>query len=596
VSFLVSKDGQELGPWTADQLNAQLAGGMLEPTDLGWTEGFEEWVPLNQIAGLVMPGTQMAPSTATVSMAAAPDEVPGLVIAGEAAPARRGRRMWVVASVLLAVGGLGAYQFVFGKGDLSSLCGVLVEIVLPDKVAVAPPKVVLPSVQKYQNAAQAAASRVAPIDEVNEQLDLRGDFHFTRNVSGLTQPADTWFKKFSQEAAVTPEAKGVVDLLQSALKSGGIDEVKAHGMSSFKVKTNLYRHTAMLHHPTNSTGRLWKELDNNQTRLNGLRLMPPDTILAIHGRVRFGDLSKWLSELNNDLTDSKLLRDAWQTLKSEVPIAQLQQSWNGEVGLYLTMSADRNATANLRALGLVLVLGVKNGQLKKVLGQQLQEEKWTIDSVPPIPVQLDKRGFENTASQQVYQSLKLPDAVKSLELVPTICQSGNYLVLSLGGTPASKLFKQAAAIPAGKIAPPGQWVSLTQQSADNVPAPTANLIFFLAPGFSTELAKWKQLKLWEDVPSGLASALTSLAGSKEERGLLATVQVRNNGVLFKAQVMGQTSKLTFTQMKNATRVFVAELLPQLAKLTHGQWSKLDLPTKAAPVPTPVPETPEPSGN
>jgi hypothetical protein len=110
------------------------------------------------------------------------------------------------------------------------------------------------------------------------------------------------------------------------------------------------------------------------------------------------------------------------------------------------------------------------------------------------------------------------------------------------------------------------------------------------------LAKWKQLKLWEDVPSGLASALTSLAGRKEDKGLLATVQVRNNGVLFEGHVMRQTSKLTFTQMKNATRVFVAELVPQLAKLTHGQWSKLDLPTKAAPAPTPAPETPESSGN
>jgi hypothetical protein len=66
-------------------------------------------------------------------------------------------------------------------------------------------------------------------------------------------------------------------------------------------------------------------------------------------------------------------------------------------------------------------------------------------------------------------------------------------------------------------------------------------------------------------------------------------------VLFKGYVMGQTSKLTFARVKNATRVFVAELIPQLAKLTHGQWSKLDLPTKPAPAPTPSPETPEPSG-
>ena len=593
MSFLVSKDGHQLGPWTADQVNAQLAGGMLEPTDLAWAEGFAEWMPLNRIDGLVMPGTQVAPATATVSMAAAPDEVPGLVTAGEATPARRGRGVWVVALVLLAVGGLGAYQFVYGKGDLSSLCSVLVEIIVLEKTAVAPPKVVPPHVQKYQNAAQAAASRVAPIDEVNEQLDLRGDFHFTRNVSGLTIEAGDWMNQFSRDATTTPEAKGMVELARDALQKGGVSGIDALGISSVFVKAGQFRHVAMVHHPSTSTNRLWRVLDNNGTALNGLRLMPTNTVLAVHGRVNVSEMSRWFSDLNK----SKPLADAWQSLKKELPMDTLMESWTGEVGLCLTMSADRNVTtANLRAPGLVLVLGVKDDQLKKTMGQQLKEEKWTIGSVPPIPVQLDKRGFENTASQQVYQSLKLPDAVKSLELIPTICQSGNYLVLSLGGTPASEFFKQAAKIPAGNISPPGQWVSLTQQSALNVPTPTANLIFFLAPGFSTELAKWKQLKLWEDVPSGLASALTSLAGSKEDKGLLATVQVRNNGVLFKGYVMGQTSKLTFARVKNATRVFVAELIPQLAKLTHGQWSKLDLPTKSAPAPTPAPETPESSGN
>jgi hypothetical protein len=385
----------------------------------------------------------------------------------------------------------------------------------------------------------------------------------------------------------------MVELARDALQKGGVSGIDALGISSVFVKAGQFRHVAMVHHPSTSTNRLWRVLDNNGTALNGLRLMPTNTVLAVHGRVNVSEMSRWFSDLNK----SKPLADAWQSLKKELPMDTLMESWTGEVGLCLTMSADRNVTtANLRAPGLVLVLGVKDDQLKKTMGQQLKEEKWTIGSVPPIPVQLDKRGFENTASQQVYQSLKLPDAVKSLELIPTICQSGNYLVLSLGGTPASEFFKQAAKIPAGNISPPGQWVSLTQQSALNVPTPTANLIFFLAPGFSTELAKWKQLKLWEDVPSGLASALTSLAGSKEDKGLLATVQVRNNGVLFKGYVMGQTSKLTFARVKNATRVFVAELIPQLAKLTHGQWSKLDLPTKSAPAPTPAPETPESSGN
>ncbi len=592
MSFLVSKDGQQLGPWTADQVNAQLAGGMLEPTDLGWTEGFEEWMPLNQIDGLVMPGTQMAPATATVSTAAAPDAVPGLVTAGEAAPVRRGRRMWVVAAVLLAVGGLGAYQFVFGKGDLSSLCSVLVEIIVPEKAAVAPPKVVPPHVQKYLNAAQAAAnaSRVAPIDEVNEQLDLRGEYYFTRKVSGLTLEAGDWMYKFRRDTASTPETKDIVGLALDALQKGGVSEIDAFGMSSMFIKAGQFRHVAMAHHPNNSTNRLWRVLDNNGTALNGLRLMPADTVLAVHGRVNVSEMSRWFSELNT----SKPLADAWQSLKKELPMDALMQSWTGEVGLFLSVNSTEFRANNVgrTVLGkpsLMLVLGVKDGALEKVLGEQLkdlQEPARTADiNRKKVPL-------------RVYEKLELPEEISRLDWVPSICQSANYLALSFSfsDVAASSALNRHVTAPAGIMGGTGDWAALLGQNAGSMSVSKANLIFFLAPGFSTELAKWKQLKLWEDVPSGLASALTSLAGSKEDKGLLATVQVRNNGVLFKGQVMGQTSKLTFARVKNVTRVFVAELVPQLAKLTHGQWSKLDLPTKAAPAPTPAPETPESSGN
>lgn len=590
MSFSVLKDGQQLGPWTADQLNAQLAGGMLEPTDLGWAEGFEEWVPLNQIDGLVMPGTQVAPSTATVSMAEAPDEVPGLATAGEAAPARRGRRMWVVATVLLAVGGLGAYQFVFGKGDLSSLCSVLVEIVLPPEPAVLPPKVVPPHVQKYQNAAQAAASQKAPIDEVNEQLDLRGDYHFTRNVSGLTLEVGDWMNNFSRDNTTTPEGKGMVGLARDALQKGGVSEIDAFGMSSMFIKAGQFRHVAMAHHPNNSTNRLWRVLDNNGTALNGLRLMSPDTVLAVHGRVNVSEMSRWFSELST----SNPLTNAWQSLKQELPMDTLMQSWTGEMGLFLSVNSTqfRANNAERSELGkpsLMLVLGVKDGALEKALGRQLNDlqEPARTETVNNVAVPL-----------RVYDRLELPDEIKKLDVVPSICQSANYLVLtfSFSDVAASNALNRHVTAPAGMMGGTGDWAALLGQNAGSMSVPKANLIFFLAPRFSTELAKWKQLKLWEDVPSGLASALTSLAGSKEDKGLLATMQVRNNGVLLKGHVMGQTSKLTFTRMRNATRVFVAELVPQLAKLTHGQWSKLDLPTKSAPVPTPAPEPLESSGN
>ena len=588
VSYLVSKDGQQLGPWTTEQVNSQLAGGMLEPTDLGWAEGFEEWVPLNQIDGLVMPGTQVAPSTAMVSMVAAPDEEPGLVTASEATPARRGRRMWVVATVLLAVGGLGAYQFVFGKGDLSSLCGVLVEIIVPEKATVVPPKVVPPHVQKYQKAAQAAASQKAPIDEVNEQLDLRGDYHFTRNVSGLTIEAGDWMNNFSRDTATTPEAKGIVALARDALQKGGVSKIDALGMSSVFIKAGQFRHVAMVHHPNNSTNRLWRVLDNNGTALNGLRLMPGDAVLAVHGRVNVSEMSRWVSELST----SNPLTNAWQSLKQELPKDTLMQSWTGEMGLFLSVNSTqfRANNAERSELGkpsLMLVLGVKDGALEKVLGEQLKDLQ-----EPARTADINRKNVP----LRVYEKLELPEEISRLDCVPSICQSANYLVMSLSfsDVAASNALNRHIATQAGMMGGTSDWAALLGQNTGSMNVPKANLIFFLAPRFSTELAKWKQLKLWEDVPSSLASALTSLAGSKEDKGLLATVQVRSNGVLFKGHVMGQTSRLTFTWIKNATRVFVAELIPQLAKLTHGQWSKLDLPIKLAPAPTPVPETPESS--
>ena len=588
VSFLVSKDGQQLGPWTGDQVNAQLAGGMLEASDLGWAEGFAEWIPLHQIDGLVMPGTQVAPATATVSMAAVPESVPGLETADEAGPARRGRRKWVVALVLLAVGGLGAYQFVFGQGDLGSLCSVLVEIVVPDKAAVAPLKVVPLHVQKYQNAAQAAATRVAPIDEVNEQLDLRGDFHFTRNVSGLTIETGDWMNQFSRDAATTLGGKGLIVLARDALQKGGVGGIDALGISSIFVKAGQFRHVAMVHHPSDSTDRLWRVLDNNGTALNGLRLMPADTVLAVHGRVNVSELSKWFGELGA----SKPLADAWRSLKTEVPMDTLLQSWTGEVGLFLSVNSTKfrasDGKTELGKPGLLLVLGVKDGALEKVLGQQLTQ--W---QEPSRKAKINNQDV----LLRVYDKVELPEEISRLDWVPSICQSANYLVLSFSfsDVAASSALNRHVAAPAGMMGGTGDWAALLGQNAGSMSVPKANLIIFLSPGFRTELAKWKQLKLWEDVPSGLASALTSLAGSKEDKGLLATVQVRNNGVLFKGYVMGQTSKLTFARVKNATRVFVAELIPQLAKLTHGQWSKLDLPRKPAPASTPSPETPEPSG-
>ena len=135
MDFLIAKDDQQLGPFTADVVNSLLAQGELDSEDLCWAEGFEDWYPLNQVEGFVIPETQVdptteaAPATAVAAESAPDDSAPGLMTAGAAAASRfGGRKKWFIgggiAAVLTATGAF----LVFGGAGLDGLCQELAEL------------------------------------------------------------------------------------------------------------------------------------------------------------------------------------------------------------------------------------------------------------------------------------------------------------------------------------------------------------------------------------------------------------------------------------------------------------------------------------
>lgn len=52
TAILVLKDGEELGPYTLEEINRTLSSGEFLTSDLAWHEGLAEWVPLKSIAGV----------------------------------------------------------------------------------------------------------------------------------------------------------------------------------------------------------------------------------------------------------------------------------------------------------------------------------------------------------------------------------------------------------------------------------------------------------------------------------------------------------------------------------------------------------------
>jgi uncharacterized protein DUF4339 len=75
MQIFVHRDGQQLGPYTVDQIKGELASGTLHAGDLAWHEGIPNWVPLSQMPELAgaapPPVVTAAPPRAT---SAAPDQ------------------------------------------------------------------------------------------------------------------------------------------------------------------------------------------------------------------------------------------------------------------------------------------------------------------------------------------------------------------------------------------------------------------------------------------------------------------------------------------------------------------------------------------
>ena len=51
MDLYLTKDNQQLGPYSLADVQAMVAAGTVQPTDLAWYEGQTTWVPLNQVPG-----------------------------------------------------------------------------------------------------------------------------------------------------------------------------------------------------------------------------------------------------------------------------------------------------------------------------------------------------------------------------------------------------------------------------------------------------------------------------------------------------------------------------------------------------------------
>src|SRR5438034_9503493 len=53
MQVYLAKNGQQTGPYTVEQINAEAAAGRIKPTDLAWMQGWTAWQPVSTVPGFV---------------------------------------------------------------------------------------------------------------------------------------------------------------------------------------------------------------------------------------------------------------------------------------------------------------------------------------------------------------------------------------------------------------------------------------------------------------------------------------------------------------------------------------------------------------
>ena len=112
----VARDGKQLGVFSLEEINQQLAAGTLHLTDMAWYEGAAGWATLSTVPGV---GAPAAASTAPVS----PTTMPVVPVAPAAVAPQRKTEQLAVLSLIFSV--LGLFGFCCGFFMAGGIAGIV---------------------------------------------------------------------------------------------------------------------------------------------------------------------------------------------------------------------------------------------------------------------------------------------------------------------------------------------------------------------------------------------------------------------------------------------------------------------------------------
>jgi len=258
------------------------------------------------------------------------------------------------------------------------------------------------------------------------------------------------------QAEGDPEGLAALKVARNVYEQSGFKAISGTGSSSFVMENGITRNARMAHYwPGKDKGFMWELIGGPEHELGGLKLMPANTTLAMHGDLDLTAGWKWIKAFMAE-QDPAMAREfntmLTQMANENIPVDELLESLAGEVGMSVVLHPTKTVkvpvgggwkideqgnerfvqeTITLPEPGFVLAVKVKDTLLLEMLGGWLQAQ-----------------GAEATDVNGVKMLTFIPPPGEEIPfpLSPTMMKSGDYLIFAS----TQNLAKEVLDIQAGK--------------------------------------------------------------------------------------------------------------------------------------------------
>ena len=340
MDIYVKRDDGQFGPFSPEQIEECLESGALVETDIAWHAALPDWVGVTEVLGTLESAPAQVSAEPVPAKIAKSGDSKKLLIAGVAAVVVLGAAAAVlVPKYLLGDGGSAEEETPKEAGSISTNHA-------PNEIANKTGDTNAPAVNTLSVPLAPNGPSDTSFAAVTQYLDTGGSFYFYLS----TDEAQGWVRSGFDEGGklleqfgpmLGEEGEGQAAMgfaTAKALYAGiGLDAIDGIGASTRSLGDGLKRNVAMLHRdPAKGDGILWKAFGTASHDLDGLNLMPADTVYAYHGDLDVAVILAWAKTM----AAANLPPEATEPLTEMLAEPQVQQApgaYGGAGGGYFTL-------------------------------------------------------------------------------------------------------------------------------------------------------------------------------------------------------------------------------------------------------------------